>query len=199
MEDTEFKVRIIDFYKDVDKPIINNIYEDNFGKNVLEFTTLNQVPILKKEKSNWKVKEKNKIIKDLDTVQKRKIKVFKDSFNGFNELDIQQIKERNSKLLSEIETISELKKKLDNEDNYLKLQNLASLGSVKINTDNKKNRQKGGSVTKLHKLDSKNPGKNKKTIDIKIIDIKEDKKTNIKINNLISSSDSEDFIEIFSN
>ena len=113
MEDTEFKVRIIDFYKDVDKPIINNIYEDNFGKNVLEFTMLNQVPILKKEKSNWKVKEKNKIIKDLDTVQKRKIKVFKDSFNGFNELDIQQIKERNNKLLSEIETITDLKKKIE--------------------------------------------------------------------------------------
>ena len=199
MEDTEFKVRIIDFYKDVDKPIINNIYEDNFGKNVLEFTTLNQVPILKKDKSNWKVKEKNKIIKDLDNVQKRKIKVFKDSFNGFNELDIQQIKERNNKLLSEIETITDLKKKIDNDDNYLKLQNLAFLGSVKINTENKKIRQKGGSVTKSQKLDSKNLGRNKKTMDIKIIDINEDKKTNFKVNNLISSSDSEDFIEIFSN
>ena len=180
MEDTEFKIKIIDFYKDVDKPIINNIYEDNFGKNILEFTALNQVPILKKEKTNWKVKDKKKILKDLENVQKRKIKIFKDSFNGFDELNINQIKEKNTKLLSEIETITDIKKKIDNDENYLRLKNLAALGSTKID-------QKGG--------------KSKKNLtNIKIVDINEETKTKIKINtSFINSSESDDFIEIFSN
>ena len=33
MDNNDFKVKIIDFYKDVDKPIINNLYEDDLGKN----------------------------------------------------------------------------------------------------------------------------------------------------------------------
>ena len=53
MENNDFKVKIIDFYKEIDKPIINNIYKDNFGKNVLEFSTINEVPIFKKDKEEF--------------------------------------------------------------------------------------------------------------------------------------------------
>lgn len=175
MENNDFKVRIIDFYKDVDKPIINNLYEDNFGKNILEFSTNNEMQILKKDKNLWKIKDQRKLINELESVKKKKIKILKDSFNNFNDLDIKDIKNKNIKYLSEIETITDLKKTLENKDNYLKLKNLSLLGA---GTRTTKNNFKGG---------------------LKIIDINNNEKINIKIDHILQSSESEEFIEIFSN
>ena len=77
MENNDFKVKIIDFYKEIDKPIINNIYKDNFGKNVLEFSTINEVPIFKKDKDVWKIKDKRKLLKDIELIQKKRLKNLK--------------------------------------------------------------------------------------------------------------------------
>lgn len=175
MENNDFKVRIIDFYKDVDKPIINNLYEDNLGKNILEFSTNNEMQILKKDKNSWKMKDQRKLLNELESVKKKKIKNLKESFNNFNDSDINEIKNKNNKYLSDIETITDLKKNLGNKDNYLKLKNLSLLGTKNI---------KGGSI-------------NQNTL--KIIDINNNKEINIKIDNIILSSESEEFIEIFSN
>jgi hypothetical protein len=175
MENNDFKVRIIDFYKDVDKPIINNLYEDNLGKNILEFSTNNEMQILKKDKNSWKIKDQRKLLNELESVKKKKIKNLKESFNNFNDSDINEIKNKNNKYLSDIETITDLKKNLGNKDNYLKLKNLSLLGTKNI---------KGGSI-------------NQNTL--KIIDINNNKEINIKIDNIILSSESEEFIEIFSN
>jgi len=178
MENNDFKVRIIDFYKNIDKPIINNIYEDNFGKNVLEFSTLNEVPIFKKDKEIWKIKDKRKLLKDIDIIQKKKIKNFKNSFNNLNIKDIKNIKDSNNKLLSDIESITHIKNKLEDDETYIKLKNLVNLGKP-IN-------QKGGN-------------KNKEIMQIKIIDINKKNQIQLNISNLINSTDSNDFIEIFSN
>jgi hypothetical protein len=175
MENNDFKVRIIDFYKDVDKPIINNLYEDNLGKNILEFSTNNEIQILKKDKNSWKIKDQRKLLNELESIKKKKIKNLKESFNNFNDSDINEIKNKNNKYLSEIETITDLKKNLEIKDNYLKLKNLSLLGTSNI---------KGGSISPSS---------------LKIIDINNNKEINIKIDNILISSESEEFIEIFSN
>ena len=132
MENNDFKIRIIDFYKDVDKPIINNLYEDNLGKNILEFSTNNEMQILKRNKNSWKIKDQRKLLNELESVKKKKIKNLKESFNNFNDFDINEIKNKNNKYLSEIETITDLKKNLEIKDNYLKLKNLSLLGTKNI-------------------------------------------------------------------
>jgi hypothetical protein len=179
MENNDFKVRIIDFYKDVDKPIINNLYEDNLGKNILEFSTNNKMQILKKNKNTWKIKDQRKLLNELESVKKKKIKILKDSFNNFNDSAIEEIKKKNNKCISEIETITDLKKNLENKDNYLKLKNLSLLG-----TNTKKKNLIGGSIH---------------SNTLKIIDINNNEEIHLKIDNLFSSSESEEFIEIFSN
>ena len=58
MENNDFKIRIIDFYKDVDKPIINNLYEDNLGKNILKLNVkiiMNFVDFMKIVYINMKI------------------------------------------------------------------------------------------------------------------------------------------------
>ena len=177
MENNDFKVKIIDFYKEIDKPIINNIYKDNFGKNVLEFSTINEVPIFKKDKDVWKIKDKRKLLKDIELIQKKKIKKFKNSFDNLN-IHIKDIKDNNNKLLSDIESITKIKNKLEDDEAYIKLKNLVNLG--------KPIKQKGGK-------------KNKEIMKIKIIDINNKEEIKLNINNLINSIDSNDFIEIFSN
>jgi len=180
MENNDFKIRIIDFYKDVDKPIINNLYEDNLGKNILEFSTNNEMQILKRDKNTWKIKDQRRLLNELESVKKKKIKNLKESFNNFNDFDIIEIKNKNNKYLSEIETITDLKKNLEIKDNYLKLKNLSLLGTG-TGTGNK-NIKGGGSPSSL-----------------KIIDINNNKEINIKIDNILLSSESDEFIEIFSN
>lgn len=181
MDNNDFKVKIIDFYKDVDKPIINNLYEDYLGKNILEFSTINEMQILKKDKNSWIIKDQRKILSDLESVKKKKIKNLKNSFNNFNDLKIEEIKKNNNKFLSEIEIITDLKKDIENKDNYMKLKNLSLLGSTNKKVKSKK--QKGGFNTP----------------NLKIIDIHNKEEINLKINNLLNSSESDEFIEIFSN
>ena len=52
MENNNFKIRIIDFYKNIDKPIIDKMVTDNSFKNILELSTVSEIPLLKKEKNN---------------------------------------------------------------------------------------------------------------------------------------------------
>lgn len=50
MENNNFNVRIIDFYKKINKPIIDKMVTDNSFKNILELSTVSEIPLLKKKK-----------------------------------------------------------------------------------------------------------------------------------------------------
>jgi len=173
----DFKIRIIDFYKDVDKPFLSNLINDNEGKNILELSTKNDFQILKKEKNKWQIKDKRKLLKEIDIVKKKKVKEITNNFNSISKPNqtIDILKETNNKLISEIESINDFKNKMDNDDLYKKLKNLAAMNYT---TKNKK----GGASFELSSSDSD------KEIKIKIINIKK----------YLSSSES-DYIEIFSN
>jgi len=171
-ENTNFEVRIIDFYKDVDKPLITNLFNDNEGKDLLKISLKNELSLLKKDKNKWQFKDKRKLLKEIDVAKKRKVKEITSNFNNIIKPNqtINVLKETNNKLISEIESIDNFKKTLENDKLFERLKNLA-LMSYSINDITKQ----GGA----------------KKISIKII--------NLKDNNKINDESDSDFIEIFSN
>jgi hypothetical protein len=212
MDNKDFKVRIIDFYKDVDKPIINTLYNDEQTKNVLELSTKTQFPLLKKDKDKWIIKDKRKILKEIDVVKKKKVKEIKSTFTKLtNEsTNLNDIKNSNNKLLADLETIDNLKKNIDNDDLYLRLQNLTSK-NYENNYKKEKKDKKEEKERKKDKLEQKGGFK-----EIKIVDINENTHINIPFRTSKSnfvpktnaanlseisqlSSDTNDYIEVFSN
>ena len=149
MENNNFKVRIIDFYKNINKPIIDKMITDNSFKNILELSTVSEIPLLKKEKNNWYLKDK---------------------------------KENNNKLITDLESIDLLKNNIEDDIIYNNIRNLSLLSNNIDLTKKTKKKQLGGT----HNLNIKNNKKNLKII-------------KINLDELNLSSDSNDFIEIFSN
>jgi hypothetical protein len=179
----DFTIEIIDFYKGVDKKIINNMINDNETKDILNISSKNDLNILKKDKNNWVMKDKRIILKEIDVVKKKKVKEITSNFNNITKPNqtINILKDTNNKLISEIESIDNFKKNIENEDIYNKLKNLASLTYTPQPKKGKKSigKMKGG-----YNIINDN------TFIVKIVDLKD------KISHSDSSSD---FLEIFSN
>ena len=191
MDNKDFKVRIIDFYKDVDKPIINDLYNDEKAKNVLELSTKTQFSLLKKNKNKWIIKDQRKLLKEIDSVKKKKVNEIKSSFTKLNneDININELKDSNNKLIADLESIDNLKKNIDDNELYTKLQNLtlknykSKVRKEEIEQKNFKEKekksfkekeekeQKGGFKEKEEKSVSK---------EIKIIDIQEKNYNQIK-------------------
>ena len=53
MENNKFNLRIIDFYKNIEVPIINNMVANNSFKNILELSSISEISLLKKQKKKW--------------------------------------------------------------------------------------------------------------------------------------------------
>ena len=179
MENTNFNIRIIDFYKKINKPIIDKMVTDNSFKNILELSTVSEIPLLKKEKNNWYLKDKKKILKEIESTKKKKIKEMKNNLSKINIIKINDIKENNNKLISDLESIDLLKNNIEDDIIYNNIRNL-SLLSNNIELTKKLKRNQLGGTQNLN---------NKKNL--KII--------KINLDELNISSDSNEFIEIFSN
>ena len=173
MENNNFNVRIIDFYKKINKPIIDKMVTDNSFKNILELSTVSEIPLLKKKKNNWFLKDKKKILKEIENTKKKKIKEMKNNLSKINIIKINDIKENNNKLISDLESIDLLKNNIEDDNIYNNIRNLSLLSNN----------------IKLIKKPNQIGGTNNKKLEIIKIDFD---KLNI-------SSDSNDFIEIFSN
>ena len=184
MENNNFKVRIIDFYKKINKPIIDKMVTDNSFKNILELSTVSEIPLLKKEKNNWYLKDRKKILKEIESTKKKKIKEMKNNLSKINIIKINDIKENNNKLISDLESIDLLKNNIEDDIIYNNIRNL-SLLSNNIELTKKPKRIQLGGTSNLNIRDNKNK-KNLKII-------------KINLDELNISSDSNDFIEIFSN
>lgn len=172
MENNDFNIRIIDFYKEINKPIIDKMITNNSFKNILELSTISDVSLLKKQKNNWFLKDKKKILKEIETSKKKKMKEIKNNLYKINIIKINDIKENNNKLFSDLESIDLLKNNIENDIIYNNIKNLSLLSN---NIE----------LTKQPKRKTKQKKK------LEIIKIDFDK--------LNLSSESNDFIEIFSN
>ena len=200
--ENKFDLRIIDFYKNIDIPIINNMVSDNSFKNILELSSISEISLLKKQKKKWCLIDKRKILKDIEITKKRKINEIKNNLSKIDIIKIDDIKNNNNKLFSDLESINLLKNNINDDNIYNNIKNLSLLSNVveliKDNPHNKYNK-----TTKQKKVKNQLGGLNSS---IKIIDFEENSNTiqnleTIKLNldKTFISSESDDFIEIFSN
>jgi hypothetical protein len=113
---SDFQVRIIDFYNDIDKPIINNLYNNQNLKNILELSVETKIPIFKKDKHKLRIKDKRKLLKEADIIKKQKIKEITTNLNNNDDIQI------NNKLMSEIETINNFRKNIESNNDLSGLQ-----------------------------------------------------------------------------
>jgi hypothetical protein len=98
---------IENYYKDIDETKMGNL------KKILELSQYNNLNILKKNKNNWKLKDKRQILKECDSKKKNKIKELKNIYNTLSKLTntpnlINEIKRNNSNLIKELESINNL-------------------------------------------------------------------------------------------
>lgn len=221
MDKQDFKVRIVNFYKDVDKPMLNSLYDDSEVKDILMLSTKTEFPLLQKDKNGWNVKNKGKLLKDIDSIKKKKVKEFTSIVNNYHKdnTNINELKNTNNKMISELESIDNLKKSLGNQELYVRLQNLALLNNnttTQKPSKSIKQNSKDKSLDEHNKLEKiklnltntiqKGSGKIQDESNNKLIKNKETKinnnKSNVK-NNLSDlsqlSSESEEYIEVFSN
>jgi hypothetical protein len=205
MDNKEFKVRIVDLYKDIDKPIINNLYENDQTKEIMELSERSELLLLKKDKNRWVLKDKRKLLKEIDIVKNRKVREFSSSISklGKHSPNINLMKDTNNKMISDLESIDNLKKSLNDDNVYSKLQNATSINY--LSKDNLKETPKENNKITIPVIKQNDKLKNN-TITISnsksVIKSKQkggnQKKTLSDISQL-SESESEDYIEIFSN
>jgi hypothetical protein len=174
---------------------------DNSFKNILELSTVSEIPLLKKEKNNWYLKDKKKILKEIESTKKKKIKEIKNNLSKINIIKINDIKENNNKLFSDLETIDLLKNNIENDTIY---NNIKKLSLLSNNIELTKKRR-------THIFNIEESESECESIIEYIEEIKESKeceeknkfeiiKINLNNHNILNiSSDSNDFIEIFSN
>jgi len=104
--------KIEDYYKNIDKPIINNYINNLNFKNLLELSTVTDLYVFKKQKKNqWKLKDKRQLLKECEFERKKTIKEVKTSLNGLSKnksTKIEDIKVKNNKMINKIENIDSL-------------------------------------------------------------------------------------------
>jgi hypothetical protein len=107
---------IENYYKDIDKPTINNLINNNNFKNLLELSIITDLYIFKKKTENcWKLKDKRQLLKECDNKKKYKIKEVTNTLNHLSKKKvpnvinvINEIKLNNNNLISELEKIDSL-------------------------------------------------------------------------------------------
>jgi hypothetical protein len=103
------------YYKDIDKPIVNN-YMNNFNlKNLLNLTTIIDLTVFthkKKNKKEWQLKDKRKLLKECEIKKKEKIKEATNTLTSLitnkSKKAIDDVKNKNETILNEIENIDTL-------------------------------------------------------------------------------------------
>lgn len=101
------------YYKNIDKPIINDCLNKFNLKNLLELSTITNLYVFtKQKKKNWRLKEKRMLLKECDIKRKQKLKAVTESINELSKNKskdlLLEVKQKNNSLFNEIETIDTL-------------------------------------------------------------------------------------------
>jgi hypothetical protein len=103
------------YYKDIDKPIVNKIINNFNLKNLLNLTTIIDLSVFtrkKKNKKEWQLKDKRKLLKECEIKKKEKIKEATNTltslFTNKSKKAIDDVKNKNETILNEIENIDTL-------------------------------------------------------------------------------------------
>jgi hypothetical protein len=104
--------KIEDYYKNIDKPIINNYINNLNFKNLLELSTVTDLYVFKKQKKNqWKLKDKRQLLKECEFERKKTIKEVTTSLNVLSKnknTKIEDIKVKNNNMINKIGNIDSL-------------------------------------------------------------------------------------------
>ena len=101
------------YYKNIDKPVIDNCINNLNLKNLLALSTITDLYLFtKKKKNEWKLKDKRELLKECDIKRKKTIKEVSTSLNVlFKNKSLNLVKEikiKNNTLLNKIENIDSL-------------------------------------------------------------------------------------------
>jgi len=107
------KNNLENYYKNIDKPIINDCLNKFNLKNLLELSTITDLYVFTKQrKKEWKLKEKRMLLKECDIKRKQKLKAVTESIHELSKNKskdlLLEVKHKNNSLLNEIETIDTL-------------------------------------------------------------------------------------------
>lgn len=121
------------YYKNIDKPIIDN-YVNNFNiKNLLALSTITDLYLFRKQKKNeWKLKDKREILKECNIKRKKTIKEVSTSLNVLAKISstnlVNEIKNKNHNLFNKLENIDSLIETIEkdypllkDEDEYIEI------------------------------------------------------------------------------
>lgn len=104
---------IENYYKNIDKPVIDKCVNTLNLKNLLALSTITDLYLFtKKKKNEWKLKDKRKLLKECDMKRKKTIKEVSTSLNVLSKNKssnlVKEIKIKNDTLLDKIENIDSL-------------------------------------------------------------------------------------------
>lgn len=121
------------YYKNIDKPIIDN-YVNKFNiKNLLALSTITDLYLFRKQKKNeWKLKDKREILKECNIKRKKTIKEVSTSLNVLAKISstnlVNEIKNKNHNLFNKLENIDSLIETIEkdypllkDEDEYIEI------------------------------------------------------------------------------
>ena len=121
------------YYKNIDKPIIDN-YVNNFNiKNLLALSTITDLYLFRKQKKNeWKLKDKREILKECNIKRKKTIKEVSTSLSVLAKISstnlVNEIKNKNYTLFNKLENIDSLIETIEkdypllkDEDEYIEI------------------------------------------------------------------------------
>ena len=102
------------YYKNIDKPVIDNCVNNLNLKNLLALSTITDLYLFtkKKKKNEWKLKDKRELLKECDIKRKKTIKEVSTSLNVLSKNKstnlVKEIKIKNDTLLNKIENIDSI-------------------------------------------------------------------------------------------
>jgi hypothetical protein len=101
------------YYKNIDKPVIDNCVNNLNLKNLLDLSTITDLYLFtKKKKNKWKLKDKRELLKECDIKRKKTIKAVSTSLNVLSKNNsknlVKEIKLKNDILLNKIENIDSI-------------------------------------------------------------------------------------------
>ena len=112
---------IENYYKDIDKPIVNNIMNNLNLKNLLNLTTIIDLSVFKqkKNKKEWQLKDKRKLLKECEIKKRDKIKEATSTLTSLvsnkSKKVIDVVKNKNETILNDIENIDTLIETIERE------------------------------------------------------------------------------------
>lgn len=118
---------IDEYYSSIDKSILNNLCQNNNLKNLINLSTVTDLYIFNKKNKKWKLKSKDKLLKECETIKKKEIKTTSNMLanlaklnNNYETTNIKHICENLNNKITNIDNVIKCIELLDTntENNY---------------------------------------------------------------------------------